>query len=323
MEAYQLYNLVISFMETLDSVLRAKDPNAKPIFPSLAAFLWTGLAIALAVWAALFILQGFGLYYMAKKQKMAKKYLAFIPFANILYMSKLAGQCTFFGRKMKHAGVYAMIAQILCTVVCSMVVASQMYLYIVCAANMKTVTETVGGVEIVTSIYWSGLTGFSRAVDVFYYYSSYILSIFELVYEVLMLVVVIALLRKYTPRNYFILSFVVLFVPISRYIIIFVLKNKTPIDYEAYMRKKREAYIRQQQQYNPYGMPLNGPYSGPYGYPQNNGQPQQNPQNEQNSAPGDPFEEFSSGGGNTNGQNADAPTNTENGSGEDKEEFFN
>ena len=69
--------------------------------------------IAFVLWLPFFILQSVGLYAMAKKRGFKKRALAFIPFANMLYMGKLAGNCNFFGRKMKRAGLYLMLAQLL------------------------------------------------------------------------------------------------------------------------------------------------------------------------------------------------------------------
>ena len=68
----------------------------------------------------------------------------------------------------------------------------------------------------------------------------------------------------------------------ARFLIVFFLRNREPIDFEAYMRARREAYMRQQQQYHQqyygsYGNRYGNPYGNPY-------QPPQKPE--------DPFEEF-------------------------------
>ena len=326
MEIYQIYNFISTFLQSLFNTLGAVDPNFQGGFSSYGAWLSTSLAAALGIWALLYVLQSFGLYYMAKKQGLEKRYLAFIPFASTLYMSKLAGKCSFFGRPMKYAGVYAMIAQILCTVIISMVIAAEMYLYIGCGHLLQELTEKIGNVEVVTGVYWTNLTGFGLITYNFYRYSSYIVSIFELAYEVLMLVVVIALLKKYTPKNYFPLSFLALFVPISRYIIVFAFKNKQPVDYEAWLARRRADYIRRQQQYNSYGNPYGNPYGGGYGNPYGNpyGAPQngQNSQDGQNAPSDDPFEEFSSTPASNNTQNADSNANTQAENGGNKDEFF-
>lgn len=309
MELYSFYQssfLIVSIILSRFSL--------HPTAPLISA-----VAIGLLAWLVFFILQGFGLYAMAKKRGLKKKALAFIPFANIWYMGKLAGECHFFSQKMKRAGMYAMVAQIVTTLLTILTIAAELYLWI---QHGEPARDNVYGI-----LYWPGLTGFSATVSRFYDISGYLLSIFQLVTEIFMLVLVMGLYKKYTPKNYMILSFVSLFVPASRYIIIFVLRNRQEVDYEAYMRARREAYIRRQQQYyNQYGNPYNqnpynrNSYGNPYGNPY--GQNQQNGQN-QTSAPKqeEPFAEFSSSnkGENSNGNSdGEQSKNDSNGDG-----FFN
>ena len=99
------------------------------------------------------------------------------------------------------------------------------------------------------------------------------------------------ILRRYVPKNYMILSFLTLFVPLARFIIIFVVRKRKAIDYEAYIRARREAYMRSRQQYqNPYGYgnPYGNPYANPYAPPQN---PTQNSTSKED----EPFAEFNGG----------------------------
>ena len=107
------------------------------------------------------------------------------------------------------------------------------------------------------------------------------------------------------------------------------------IDYEAYVRQKREEFMRRQQQYynqygNPYGNPYGNqynrpPYNGGYGNPYN-GAPNQNPTPNNASKDEDPFAEFSSSGdNNSTGGNAsgnDGNTAAPNGE-NDPDSFFN
>ena len=73
------------------------------------------IAIGSGVWLLLFMLQGFGLWTMAKNRGWDKKGLVFVPFVNYLYISKLAGECQFFSQKIKKMGLFVMIAQIIAT----------------------------------------------------------------------------------------------------------------------------------------------------------------------------------------------------------------
>lgn len=260
------------------------------------------------LWLALFVLQGIGLYTMAKKRGMAKRYLAFVPFANIWYMGKLAGECKVFGRKMKRAGTYAMIAQIVTTLLSCAALAAELYLYL--RHGDPIVPE-----DPLASPYW-GLTGFSGKVESFYDYSGFFISIFQLIFRLLMLIILLSLYKQYAPKNYFTLSVLAFFVPSARLVTAFCLKNRTAIDYEAYMRARHEAYMRRQQQYyNQYGNPYNRPYGGGYNNPYANPY-QQNPDPQsQAKKPDDPFEEFSS-------SNGEPKNGTGNGNGDGSDGFF-
>ena len=245
---------------------------------------WKGMLVGaiggVAIWLTLFILQGFGLSAMAKKRGLKKRWLAFIPFANIWYIGKIAGECNVFGQRMKRGGLYTMLAQIFTTVLCGLTIAVQVYLLVV---------EGAPEYDQFGFPFWINLTGFSAVAYKFYGISQYILPIFQLVYEVFMLILLIALYKRYAHRNYFILSMLALFVPVSRFIVIFVLRNRNGIDYEAYMRARHEAYMRQQQQYGGYNPYYGGYNRNPYGNPYNN--PYGNPQNAPK-PPEDPFGEF-------------------------------
>lgn len=257
MEIFNLYNgmkLMFSMMDV-----------------TIPAVFYYALALAVAVWLGLFVLQGFGLYAMAKRRGMKGKWKAFVPFVNVHYIGKLTGDCYFFGQRVKRAGLYAMLAQIVVTVLCALVVASEIYLYSTCGLPKFDEWDMP---------YWTGLQGFSLTVFRFYDVSGYLLSIFQLAYEILMLVLLLGLYKKYNPKNYMALGFLELFVPLSRYIVVFVLRNRKAVDYEAYMRARHAAYMRHRGQYqNPY----NNPYGNPYA---NSNSPQNAPK------PEDPFAEF-------------------------------
>ena len=265
MEIFNLYN----GMKLMFSMMGVTVP----------AVFYYALALGVAVWLGFFILQGFGLLAMARNRGMKDRWKAFVPFVNIHYIGKLAGECNFFGQRVKRIGLYTMLVQIVVTLLCALVVASEIYLY--SAHGLPKFDEW-------DAPYWTGLQGFSSIVFIFYDNSTFILSIFQLIYEILMLVLLLGLYKKYYPKNYVLFGFLWLFVPMSRYVIIFVLRNREAVDYEAYMRARHEAYMRRRGQYqNPYGNPYGNPYNNPYGNPYNNSGTTQNAPE-----PEDPFAEF-------------------------------
>lgn len=268
MELYTFYQLSCLFIYA-----GGEDGRLVPLIAAICG---------VSAWIVFFLLQAFGLRRMAINRGLKKKWMAFIPFVNIIYIGRLAGECSFFGHKMKRAGLYTMLAQLTVTVFTVLMIAMEAYLY----ANYGA-PNSFGS--------WTGLKGFAGAVAGFYDQSLYILSIFQLVYEIFLVILMMGLYKKYVPRNYLVLSMVTLFAPVSRYIIVLVIKDRRAIDYDAYMRAQREAYARRQQQYysrfnqqNPYnsyhGNPYNpGGYGNPYGQ-----------QNSQTSTDEEPFGEFSS-----------------------------
>jgi hypothetical protein len=243
-----------------------------------------GLIVGGIVWLSLFIFGAFGIFRMAKRMGLKRKWLAFFPIVNLVYLGKIAGEFHVFGQKMKRCGLYAMIAQIFTTALCICLLVSQIYLYFAEGAP-------VYDAEIGESI-WHNLSGASLKMYKLYELSYTLFSFAQLIYQILLILLLNGLYRKYAPRNYFIFLILAFLIPPARYIVTFALSGKKPIDYEAYMRARREAYIRQQQQY--YGGGYGSPYNRPYGNP--NGTPYGNPYNQPSrpQEPEEPFSEFGS-----------------------------
>lgn len=282
MELYSTYQIA-----ALVSGLFAKD------WSQLFAY---SIGIGFFAWLALFILQGVGLYTMAKKREMKKAWISFVPFVNIWYLGKLAGECYTFGHKVKRIGIFAMAAQIITTLLTVATVASEIYLYV--NHGQPIIPE-----ETFAKPYWPNLTGFSQQVESFYGYSDFFLSIFQLIFGILMLMIMTSLCKKYATKNYMPLSMLAFFIPLSRFVVIFCVRKNKAIDYEEYVRKQREEFMRRQQQYRKmYGNPYN-PYGNPYQTqnPYNAGQSdgQKQPPKEE------PFSEFFS-------QDSDKNNNAEN-----------
>lgn len=293
MEFYAIYVLISNF-----GVLFGSSEGDIAV-DSMARILIVSLPIAAAVWLALFILQGVGLFTMAKKAGLKNKWLAFVPFADLILMGKLAGTCSIFGRKVKRSGLYAMLASLVSTLYFAAVIVAQILLF------------TIYRNDSVDGSIWTNLTGFGNFVYNFYMISDLLGGIVELIYVILLFILLTGLYKKYYAKGYLILSWVGLFLPVSRYIVVFVLRNNKAIDYEAYMRAKREEYMRRNPYgpYGPYGGPYNpgnqGPYNqGPYNQgPYNQGPYNQGPYGQSgNGTPGqsgsaadDPFAEFAPG----------------------------
>lgn len=297
----EIYNFYQRISTMLNDLLFQSDVTA--------ALVW-GLIAAIALWLVFFVLQGIGLYRMAKNRGMSRCGLAFVPFANVWLMGKLAGKCEVFGHPVKRVGLWTMILQIVVTAFAAVCIAAEMYLY-----TVHGVPNIQDGLQ---TPFW-GLTGFDGTIEKFYTLASLIYSIPVLLYQIFVMILMMGLLRQYTQKHYSLLSTLTLFFPVVRYVAIFALRNRKAVDFEAYMRARREAYIRRQQQYgNSYGNPYGNPYR-PYGY----GNPYQNSngnggayaQPPQQTPPEEPFAEFGTG------KNTNA-TDDEKGNGGEDDGFF-
>ena len=120
--------------------------------------------------------------------------------------------------------------------------------------------------------------------------------LFYIVMIVFFCVVYNALFRKYYARSPFLMTFLCAVLPVRGFVL-FAVRNNTPVDYEAYMRRRMEEYARSQQPYGGYGQ---GGYGG-YGGPSNGGNGSYGGNGGYNPPPRppqeDPFSEFGSSGG--------------------------
>lgn len=290
-----------------------------------------GFAVgAIAISLVFFILQGVGLSKMAKANGMRHRWMAFVPFLNLLYVGMISGEVSFFGRRVKRAGLVAMILEIVASIFYVAIALAEVILFVYFYDRLL-ITTTEAGYPIPQ---WTALPDDAVFIKNFYMISGYITPILSLVHGVFMLLLYTGLFRKYDPRRSALFAILSVFVPFFAEIATFVLRNRAAIDYEDYVRRRREEQQRRRQQYygqnpygnNPYG---NNPYggnpygqnpyghSGPYGgnpygqnpYGQNPyGQNPygQNPYGQSQQSPGqqppeDPFAEFGEAGSTQNG----------------------
>ena len=266
MEFYQIYQLILTFytLKSKDGVLLLKN-NSQP-------FLVAGI-VSLVVISALFVLYAIGIYQMSKNRGLKKSWLSFLPFVNLLQVGKLAGDCRVFGRRMKRAGLYAMIVQIISFIFILGYVVCKYYLFV---SYGDALTVTAEG-----ALDFSPTSKTGQIVNNVYEISSYLLNILNLIQVVFMFILFSALYKNYSPRNYFIFAWSMVFISSSRFIIPFILRKNKAINYEEYVRRQREQYIRTMYGQNPYGQnPYGNPYNNPY-----REQPKEKPE--------DPFGEFS------------------------------
>jgi len=262
------------------------------------------VGVAFALWLAAFILQGIGLYKMAKKEGHSRPWLAFVPFAHVMLVGKLAGDVSFFGHRIRRLGFYTMLLEIVAAIFYVFVSVAMYVLFVQNAEYMEIYTDPV------VYIKWTGLPAAAQGWENFYKISDYVVGILSLVHALVLLILYMGFYKRYAYRNHFLLSIAGIFIPFFHHVAVFVIRNRARIDYEAILRARQEAFraAQQQRQNNPwqggYGGAYGNPYGNPYGSQSANSQPSGEEPREKK--PEDPFGEFSGGSAsNGDGENGD------------------
>lgn len=240
---------------------------------------YIGVPVAAGIFLICLILGGIGLSTMAKKEGKKNSFLAFLPFANTYYAGEIAGEANFFGQKMKRAGLYAMLAEIACFILEAFYMVAQ-YVSIP-YYEVTRITETGQYVDVNISAMPSSIRWLAESEQYIYWFS-WLLSFVQLIF---FCVLFMALFRKYYARRPVIMTVLSALFPF-RGIVLFAVRNNTPVDYNEYMRRKAEQFARSYPQN--YGGYNGGNYGG-------NGGEGYNPPS--GDAPADPFGEFGGSSG--------------------------
>lgn len=196
------------------------------------------LGVAGGAYLFCLILGGLALYVMAERAGVKHSWLGFIPFANTYYAGQVAGETSFFGKRMKRAGLYAMLAEIVYvaletfSLIASILIANPGYYETNYIEGNPTLSLDLNSVPAGLRWMVSGSTWFS------------VLGLVaNLAMLVLMCAIYMALFRKYSPRNSFILTIVSVLLPVRAFVL-FSVRNRLPVDYGEYMQQRLEQVMR-------------------------------------------------------------------------------
>ncbi len=251
------------------------------------------LGVAGALYFICLMLGGLGLYTMGTRAGVKHAWLAFLPFANTYYTGKIAGDTRFFGAKMKRAGLYAMIVEIVyvglevLSLVISFTLSNPAFYETQVVGDQYR--RTLANVPPQYAWMVSGMTWVP------------LLSTFVfLALAVFLCAVYNALYRKYYARSPFLMTILSVLLPVRGFILFAVRKNK-PVDYEELMRKRMEQVMRQS------GMPG-------YGTPTANSGEDPFTEYKERKGESSPFSEFDGGGASEPHEEPDdAPNNKDKG----------
>ena len=269
MEFFDLFNVPMFFMKYIINLII--KPDIQNIYDYsnviLSYYLFAALG-TLGVYLILLVFGGIGLNKLAKKQGLKHRWMAFLPFFNTYYAGKLAGETQFFGQKMKRVGLYAMISEIL-------YVALQLFVLVAVIISFfpQYLTLEVENGEL-SGEPNDSMPAWVQPAITYGSLVAYLLWFFVIVF---FCVLYVSFFRKYYARGPILLAFLSAVLPFRGFTI-FAVRNNAPVDYNDYIRRRTQAYMR--------GNGYNQPPYGPYG-PGNGGYGSGGPQN----GP-DPFEGF-------------------------------
>ena len=302
MEFFEFFSVPLMFMQGIINFIVKPEINDVYDYSNvvLSCYLFSALG-ALAIYLILLVFGGIGLSKLAKKQGLKHRWMAFLPFFNTYYAGKLAGETQFFGQKMKRVGLYAAILEFL-------YVALEIFLYIIsivaCFPQYLTleIDEKTGALSGVPN---DSLPAWITPTNNYGSLVAYLLWFFVIVFFCALYV---AFFRKYYARGPILLAFLSTIFPF-RGITIFAVRNNAPVDYNDYIRRRTQAYMRSNGYQPPYGS--YGSQNGPYG--QNRNDPKNEP---------DPFEGFDGpSGGNYGNSGGSSSSGTSSGPSSDDDPF--
>lgn len=264
MEFFDLFNLVQMFLPSgTINVSVEIQPQIEALVASYRQSMLICLGVAAGIYLICLILGGIGMHVMAKKRGMKGSWMAFVPFLNTLYAGKLAGEVNVFGKKVKWMGLAATFLEF---VYVGLSAFSCYLLFSLLQPGYFTyrTANTIGGevyqAELVTERVPLGMRWMLTADTV----CEILIYVFYILMLLAMCLMFYSFYRKYYARSPFIMMFLSALFPF-RGIVIFAVRNNTPVDYEAYMRRRMEQYARTRQGYGQ-GGPYGGGYGGQGGY---------------------------------------------------------
>ena len=277
-------------------------------FASIASFFsnlpWIELLIGGLCFALVFVFQGIALFTIASREGYSHKWMAFVPFFNTYYIGTCSQKNKFYNIDTKKVAISAAVFE-------AVMVALYVVYYVACYTIINSdvapvIKESTFGLEEYSYPLDIVPSNLKWAAWMYNYMSEYILSVLDLVYLLLHIVLLVCFFQTYACRRYVLFTITSILFPIQG-ILFFVVRNNKGVNYKEFIARQQarqyqmyQQYHQQQQYYNqnPYSR---NPYDNNQGAPYN-GQHSQ-------TKPDDPFEDFggSSNGNNGGGNSGDSP----------------
>ena len=269
--------------------------------------IWTGLAIALAIILAFYVLRSIGLFVLAKRQNIKHAFFAWIPLVWFYIFCKLIGKSRIFNMPYEKVAVWLCVVfavSELLVIVISFLSYFPLFQYSLIEGGTLYIAtgEQLGNgmVRYMTIEGGLGIYGTKKILPFGMAIGNYnklieVLNLFSMLFDLASIIITIsayfAFFRKYLPQHYMLASLLSIFISPALAIFIFVCRKKDPMDYNEYIRSRYQAYQNPYQ--NPYSNPYNqGGYNGGYQAPKQPDHPFSEFAEKGEVDPGDPFDEF-------------------------------
>ena len=261
--------------------------------------LWICMLVGSLCFLIVYIFLVCGLWTIAKRERLPHKWMIFIPFVNTYYIGVCSQKNNVYNIKSRHFAIATAIFEV--------VLAAGFVLYFVSAFAMWDYIEWRPEFYGETIAYYvpDTLVGVPESMQWLAWIFAnlrFILSLVDIIYVVLKLLLLTAFFRTYAARQYLLFSIVGAILPLAG-ILVYAVRNNKGMNYMDYLRQVRERNYRMYQQQ--YGNPYNqNPYSGGYGGVYNG---QNGTQGGSGGSAPDPFDgEYGASGGSNSGSGANS-----------------
>lgn len=231
------------------------------------------IGVAAGLYAIFLLFGGFGLYTLAKRAGIKHAWVGFLPFGNTYLSGRLAGETNIFGQKMKRIWLYATLAELVFVAINTVILVINVKLCNVAYYSeiLNKETNELQGWSFSWEFVPQRIYVLATTMRWIGYATDFVLIFF-------FCVLYFAFFRKYYARSPFLMTFLCAILPV-RGLVLFAVRNNTPVDYNAYMQQRMRAYQTM------YGQPpAQGGPSAPSA-------PAQQPPKEE-----EPFSDFGEGG---------------------------
>ena len=237
MEFFDLMGFPQTMIQYFSSYFGGDVSTAANAAAYFSRIMYICIGVAAGLFVVLLIFGGIALSTMGKKRGLKNGWLGYLPFANTYYTGKLSGEGTIFGKKIKNIGLICMLLEIA-------YFAMQLFVLVVnllLVSNPAYYSRHV--IEESNIVYYSFdgalVTGGMRTLAL----ASNVLNVIGYLWWFVLLFFFVAmfssLFRKYYARSPFLMTFLCAVLP-CRGIVLFAVRNNTPIDYNDYIRKRME-----------------------------------------------------------------------------------